>query len=201
MHETRPLRLVLLQDRAAPAPAGLDIAGEYEALLAAAAPDFAFADFDENTRATLFYTTGTTGDPHQPRFEGLPPKRLDATPGSRFRMSIASTWDGRDARPEERVEVELGVEATELALSIDAPYHGDPPPRSPERDAAAGSSEPESFPEVLAWQRVLLNSRQRCAATGRELEPGEEAYVGIGEQGLTGRYLSREAMEQRGVTD
>ncbi len=60
---TRPLRLVLLQDRAAEAPAGLDFAGEYEALLAAAAPDFAFADFDENTRATLFYTTGTTGDP------------------------------------------------------------------------------------------------------------------------------------------
>ncbi|MCE1181881.1 MAG: fatty acid--CoA ligase [Rhodocyclales bacterium] len=38
-------------------------AGEYEALLAAAAPDYAFPDFDENTRATTFYTTGTTGLP------------------------------------------------------------------------------------------------------------------------------------------
>jgi fatty-acyl-CoA synthase len=37
--------------------------GEYEALLAAASPDFDFRDFDENTRATTFYTTGTTGDP------------------------------------------------------------------------------------------------------------------------------------------
>jgi fatty-acyl-CoA synthase len=37
--------------------------GEYEALLAAASPDYEFADFDENTRATTFYTTGTTGDP------------------------------------------------------------------------------------------------------------------------------------------
>ncbi|GFO58848.1 AMP-binding protein [Geomonas silvestris] len=37
--------------------------GEYEELLAQAAPEFEFADFDENTRATTFYTTGTTGLP------------------------------------------------------------------------------------------------------------------------------------------
>ena len=36
---------------------------EYEAMLAAASPDFDFPDFDENTRATTFYTTGTTGLP------------------------------------------------------------------------------------------------------------------------------------------
>ena len=34
-----------------------------EALLATGSPDFAFPDFDENTRATTFYTTGTTGLP------------------------------------------------------------------------------------------------------------------------------------------
>ncbi|WFF37825.1 fatty acid--CoA ligase [Moraxella nasibovis] len=38
-------------------------AGEYEALLAAASEDFDFPDFDENTIATTFYTSGTTGDP------------------------------------------------------------------------------------------------------------------------------------------
>ncbi len=37
--------------------------GEYEALSAAASPDFAFRDFDENALATTFYTTGTTGNP------------------------------------------------------------------------------------------------------------------------------------------
>lgn len=37
--------------------------GEYEALLAAASPDFEFPDLDENTKATTFYTTGTTGLP------------------------------------------------------------------------------------------------------------------------------------------
>ncbi len=36
---------------------------EYDALLDAAAPGFEFAEFDEGTRATTFYTTGTTGAP------------------------------------------------------------------------------------------------------------------------------------------
>lgn len=36
---------------------------EYENRLAAAGPGFNFPDFDENTRATTFYTTGTTGLP------------------------------------------------------------------------------------------------------------------------------------------
>ncbi len=59
---TRKVHLILLTDRAdAVVPTGFS--GEYEALLAAADPDFAFSEFDENTRATLFYTTGTTGDP------------------------------------------------------------------------------------------------------------------------------------------
>lgn len=41
----------------------LKFAGEYEELMAATAQMAAPADFDENTVATLFYTTGTTGDP------------------------------------------------------------------------------------------------------------------------------------------
>ncbi|MFT5728912.1 MAG: fatty-acyl-CoA synthase [Desulforhopalus sp.] len=41
----------------------IPIVGEYEALLAQASTDFEFADLDENTRATTFYTTGTTGLP------------------------------------------------------------------------------------------------------------------------------------------
>ncbi|MFT5221631.1 MAG: fatty-acyl-CoA synthase, partial [Gammaproteobacteria bacterium] len=38
-------------------------AHSYDALMAAAAEPFDFIDFDENTIATTFYTTGTTGDP------------------------------------------------------------------------------------------------------------------------------------------
>jgi len=35
----------------------------YEDMLAKASPDFEFPDFDENTQATTFYTSGTTGAP------------------------------------------------------------------------------------------------------------------------------------------
>jgi fatty-acyl-CoA synthase len=54
---------VLLTDgstRPTPSPA---VAAEYEDLLASSSADYEFADFDENTRATTFYTTGTTGLP------------------------------------------------------------------------------------------------------------------------------------------
>ena len=54
---------VLLSDGGEPPAAPVPFAGEYEALLAAAAADFDFPDFDEQTRATTFYTTGTTGLP------------------------------------------------------------------------------------------------------------------------------------------
>ncbi len=55
-------RFVLIEDAPA-AVAPVDLAGEYEALLAAASPDYDFPDFDENAQATTFYTTGTTGLP------------------------------------------------------------------------------------------------------------------------------------------
>jgi fatty-acyl-CoA synthase len=57
---------VLLRDGggAAEHPRSLmTFAAEYEDLLARSAEDFDFPDFDENTRATTFYTTGTTGNP------------------------------------------------------------------------------------------------------------------------------------------
>ncbi|MFJ4350655.1 fatty acid--CoA ligase [Pseudomonas sp. NPDC089428] len=40
-----------------------NLVGEYEQLLAAASPRYDFPDFDENSVATTFYTTGTTGNP------------------------------------------------------------------------------------------------------------------------------------------
>ncbi len=52
---------VLLADDDPQLPDGF--AGEYEALLAASPTHYDFPDFDENTRATTFYTTGTTGLP------------------------------------------------------------------------------------------------------------------------------------------
>jgi fatty-acyl-CoA synthase len=55
--------LVVMSDRPSPRTGGLSFVGEYEELLAVASPDYDFPDFDENTQATTFYTTGTTGLP------------------------------------------------------------------------------------------------------------------------------------------
>ncbi|OFS75641.1 long-chain fatty acid--CoA ligase [Pseudomonas sp. HMSC08G10] len=55
-------RFIRLGEGLAPV-SGLPLVGEYEALLAAVDSHFDFPDFDENSVATLFYTTGTTGDP------------------------------------------------------------------------------------------------------------------------------------------
>ena len=54
---------MLLTDGGEPAATKLPLIGEYEAMLAAADRDFDFPDLDEHTRATTFYTTGTTGMP------------------------------------------------------------------------------------------------------------------------------------------
>ncbi len=56
-------KIILLKDGDEVPKTKLSLTGEYEDLLAKASPDFEFPDFDENTMATLFYTTGTTGDP------------------------------------------------------------------------------------------------------------------------------------------
>lgn len=53
---------IQLTDDCAPATE-LPVTGEYEALLAAASDQYDFQDFDENSVATTFYTTGTTGNP------------------------------------------------------------------------------------------------------------------------------------------
>ncbi|WP_248802935.1 fatty acid--CoA ligase [Pseudomonas sp. MWU13-2100] len=53
--------LQLTDDTAA--ETALPVLGEYEQLLSQATDQYDFPDFDENSVATLFYTTGTTGQP------------------------------------------------------------------------------------------------------------------------------------------
>ncbi|MEE4254825.1 MAG: long-chain-fatty-acid--CoA ligase, partial [Desulfuromusa sp.] len=54
---------VVLNDEESLPETTIPIAGEYEEMLTGASDSFTFDDFDENTRATTFYTTGTTGMP------------------------------------------------------------------------------------------------------------------------------------------
>lgn len=56
-------KIILLTDDPAKAQTTLEVAGEYEAMLAGHDGNYNFPDFDENTKATTFYTTGTTGLP------------------------------------------------------------------------------------------------------------------------------------------
>jgi fatty-acyl-CoA synthase len=54
---------VLLTDAVDRPTTAIGIATEYEELLASGSAGYEFGDFDENMRATTFYTTGTTGLP------------------------------------------------------------------------------------------------------------------------------------------
>ncbi len=61
--ELRTVKGYVQLTESAAKPTGLPVLGEYETLLAGAASHFEFPDFDENSVATMFYTTGTTGNP------------------------------------------------------------------------------------------------------------------------------------------
>jgi fatty-acyl-CoA synthase len=56
-------KIILISDRQESIETSLAADGEYEDLLSHADGDYEFPDFDENTVATTFYTTGTTGFP------------------------------------------------------------------------------------------------------------------------------------------
>lgn len=56
-------QMIVINDDAADPKTDWSSAGEYEHLIQKASDSFSYPDFDENTLATLFYTTGTTGRP------------------------------------------------------------------------------------------------------------------------------------------
>ncbi|MBW2060331.1 MAG: fatty acid--CoA ligase [Deltaproteobacteria bacterium] len=60
--ETVQTFILLLDDSERP-PTSLPLTAEYEEMLKRADDSFDFPDFEEDTQATVFYTTGTTGDP------------------------------------------------------------------------------------------------------------------------------------------
>ena len=57
------VKFVLINDGPAAPASTIEFAGEYESMLDAATPAYDFPALDEDTRATTFYTTGTTGLP------------------------------------------------------------------------------------------------------------------------------------------
>src|SRR5215472_4328206 len=57
------VKFVLINDAATVPSTAIKFAAEYESMLAGASPSFEFPHLDQDTRATTFYTTGTTGLP------------------------------------------------------------------------------------------------------------------------------------------
>ncbi len=55
--------VVVIAENAAPADTKINVAAEFEELVNSASGSFVFPEIDENTKATTFYTTGTTGKP------------------------------------------------------------------------------------------------------------------------------------------
>ncbi len=56
-------KYVMLKDAGQEVKVSFPIVGEYEEIIAKESDTYDYPDFDENTMATLFYTTGTTGLP------------------------------------------------------------------------------------------------------------------------------------------
>jgi len=56
-------RVILITDKGSAPATTLEFCGEYEELVKSSSPEYDFPDFDENSMATTFYTTGTTGLP------------------------------------------------------------------------------------------------------------------------------------------
>ena len=67
-----------------------------------------------------------------------------------------------------------------------------PPPAVPSAPTPASD---DPLRRVVAWQAVVLAAPRRCARTGRELRPGERAYLGLGESGPLGVYVAESAID------
>ena len=64
----------------------------------------------------------------------------------------------------------------------------------PPRHTAPVTEDP--LARVVAWQPVVLAAPRRCARTGRELRPGERAYLGLGDSGPLGIYVAESAIDK-----
>jgi len=90
---TEPVkRLVLLDDKGEVPETPLTLDAEYESLLRRSEPDYPFPELDEeDTRATTFYTTGTTGLPKGVYFS----QRQLVLHSLAMRSALAGTGHGR----------------------------------------------------------------------------------------------------------
>lgn len=68
------------------------------------------------------------------------------------------------------------------------------PPQPPEPPR---SEEPlREFPEVSAWQPVVLNAAKTCSGCGRAMRRGDAAYLGLGVPGGAGPVICEPCLDR-----
>lgn len=60
---TCPVKFVILHDKLTDYSTDIELEGEYESIVSDSDPIGSYPELNENTQATVFYTTGTTGEP------------------------------------------------------------------------------------------------------------------------------------------
>lgn len=190
-------RIVLLADGEAPADARAD--AEYEHLLATAEPDYAFPELAEDTRATTFYTTGTTGEPKGVYFS----HRQLMLHTFAVRSAVAGTAHGSLAEDDVYMPITpmfhvhaWGLPYVATLVGVKQVYPGRYLPdrllRLIDREAVTFShcvptilgmllSHPDAEATDLSrWKCVIGGAALPQALAARALEHGIDAYTGYG---------------------
>ena len=85
---------------------------------------------------------------------------------------LGRRWEGRfRERTTEARARRVEVERNETPPA--APSAAAPPPAAPE-------SARSEFPDVAAWQPLVMNAVQECAGCGRVMRRGDNAYLAVG---------------------
>lgn len=80
---------------------------------------------------------------------------------------LGRRWEGRFR--------ERKAEARARRVEVDRDEAREPAPRAPAPTSAA-----REFPDVAAWQPLVMNTAQECAGCGRQMSRGDDAYLAVG---------------------
>jgi hypothetical protein len=90
-------------------------------------------------------------------------------------QQIGRRWEGRFGRHGVRRAREEYRAHPESEARPERPERPEPPPPAPEPTSARSD-----FPDVAAWQPLVVNSAQDCAGCGRRILRGDAAYLAVG---------------------
>lgn len=62
-------------------------------------------------------------------------------------------------------------------------------------EAAAGGGRAAVLRQIIGWQPIRCARTTRCWATGRDLQPGDNAWVGVRDDGRPGPFVAEHALE------